>query len=205
MDLATATQSIVGVGLRLGQAGLAPATAGNYSVRLADGSLAITASGVHKARLTAGDVIRVSEVGAALAGGAPSAETPLHCLIYRLDPGAGAVLHTHSIAGTALSRACAGRASIPFEGYEVAKAYPGVVSHDATVSMPLIENDQDIAAMAERLRPILEAQSPLLPAFYIRGHGLYAWGPNIAAAETIAEASEFLIACAWEEWKGNRR
>jgi methylthioribulose-1-phosphate dehydratase len=71
--------------------------------------------------------------------------------------------------------------------------------------MPLIDNSQDMPALADRLRPILAGQASLLPAFYIRGHGLYAWGPDMAAAENIAEACEFLIACAWEEWKGVRR
>jgi methylthioribulose-1-phosphate dehydratase len=205
MDFETAAESIVSVGRRLDKRGLAPATAGNYSVRLADGTFAITASGVHKGRLSAQDVMRVSPSGAAVDGGRPSAETLVHCLIYSVDRRAGAVLHTHSIAGTALSRAYSGKTSIAFEGYEVLKAYPGVVTHETIVSMPLIENDQDMPVLAERLRPILEAQSPMLPAFYIRGHGLYAWGPAIAEAENIAEASEFLIACAWEEWKGTRR
>ena len=45
------------------------------------------------------------------------------------------------------------------------------------------------------------AQSPLLPAFYIRGHGLYTWGPTAEAAEHRVEACEFLLSCAWEECK----
>jgi len=51
------------------------------------------------------------------------------------------------------------------------------------------------------LRPILASQTPLLPAFYIRGHGLYAWGGTMAQAEACVEACEFLLACALEELK----
>ncbi len=204
VDLTTASELIVALGRRLDARGLAPATAGNYSIRLADESIAITVSGAHKGRLAADQVMRVSAAGTSLDGKKPSAETLLHCLIYEIDPGAGAVLHTHSVAGTVLSRALAGSPSILLQDYEVLKAFPGVASHEVRLAMPLIDNSQDMPAMAARLRALLGSDSARLPAFYIRGHGLYAWGPTIEAAETIVEASEFLIACAWEERKATR-
>jgi len=196
-----ASEAIVAVGRRLDFRGLAPATAGNYSMRLDDGAIAVTVSGAHKGRLTAEQVMRVSADGQPLDGKKPSAETLLHCLVYAIDPGAGAVLHTHSVAGTVLSRALAGEDAIVLEGYEVAKIFPGVTTHDARIAMPLVDNSQDMSALADELRPILATQTPLLPAFYIRGHGLYAWGPTMDAAEHVVEASEFLLSCAWEELK----
>ncbi|HZV10375.1 MAG TPA: class II aldolase/adducin family protein, partial [Novosphingobium sp.] len=113
---------------------------------------------------------------------------------------AGAALHTHSIAGTVLSRATAG-AAILFTGYEVQKIFPGCATHDCTIAMPLVDNTQDMAALADQLRPIIAARTPILPAFYIRGHGLYAWGATMDAAENLVEGCEFLLACAWEELK----
>lgn len=199
-DFSTAAHALVEAGRRLDARGLAPATAGNYSQRLDDGTLAITVSGAHKGRLTPAEIMQVSPKGEPLDGKKPSAETLLHCLVYEIDPCAGAVLHTHSIAGTVLSRALAGDA-IVFGGYEIAKIYPGVTTHDVRISMPLVDNSQDMPALAAQLRPILAAQQPLLPAFYIRGHGLYAWAPTLDQAEHVVEASEFLIACAWEEMK----
>lgn len=200
-DFAAAAQAIVETGQRLDARGLAPATAGNYSVRLADGSLAVTVSGAHKGRLTAAGVMRVTADGAPLDAKKPSAETLLHCLIYAIDAGAGAVLHTHSVAGTVLSRALGDWAEIALEGYELLKVYPGIGTHEAIVRLPLVNNSQDMAALAAELRPLLLAQERLLPAFYIRGHGLYAWGKDMAAAEAVAEGTEFLLACAWEELK----
>lgn len=197
-EFTDAARALVEAGRRLDQRGLAPATAGNYSSRLADGSIAITVSGVHKGRLTEDAIMRVSETGASLDGKKPSAETLLHCLIYAVDPAAGAVLHTHSVAGTLLSRALDATNGIAFAGYEMLKVYPGVLTHEATVVMPLVENNQDMAGLADILRPLLEAPSAPLPAFYIRGHGLYAWGPTLSAAENIVEGSEFLFACEWE-------
>ncbi len=200
-DFAAAASAIVETGRRLDGRGLAPATAGNYSVLLGDGSIAITVSGAHKGRLTAGEVMRVSAEGVPLDGNRPSAETLLHCLVYAVDPGAGAVLHTHSVAGTVLSRGLAGADAIVLSGYELLKIFPGTGTHDTSIAMPLVENSQDMPALAARLRPLLAGQSPLLPAFYIAGHGLYAWGPTIAAAENVVEACEFLIACEWEAMK----
>lgn len=198
---AAAAEAIVAVGHRLDARGLAPATAGNYSQRLNDGTIAVTVSGVHKGRLTIGDVMLVSAEGASLDGKKPSAETLLHCLVYAVDPGAGAVLHTHSVAGTVLSRALAGQNAIALEGYELFKIFPGHATHDANIAIPLVDNSQDMAAMAAQLRPILAAQSPLLPVFYIRGHGLYAWGETMDRAEYVTEAAEFLLSCALEELK----
>lgn len=200
-EFAAAARAIVETGRRLDQRGLAPATAGNYSIRLADGSLAVTVSGAHKGRLDEGQVMRVSATGQPLDGKKPSAETLLHCLIYHIDPSAGAALHTHSIAGTVLSQALRGAAAIGLAGYEMLKVYPGVTTHEIEVALPLVENSQDMRRLAETLQPLLAGQSPPLPAFYIRGHGLYAWGPTIAAAENIVEGSEFLLACEWERMK----
>jgi len=200
-DLADAAAAIMAVGGRLDLHGLAPATAGNYSQRLEDGSIAITVSGAHKGRLTDDKVMRVDRQGKALDGRKPSAETLLHALIYEHDPRVGAVLHTHSVAGTVLSRALAGDDRIVLTGYELQKAFPGTATHEGSVALPLVDNSQDMVALAQQVKPLLGS----VPAFYIRGHGLYAWGPSMEAAEMMVEACEFLLACAWEEWKAGVR
>ena len=199
MDFAAAAGLIVETGRRLDARGLAPATAGNYSVRLADGSIAVTVSGAHKGRMTAEGVMRVDGAGRALDAKRPSAETLLHCLVYEIDPGAGAVLHTHSVSGTVLSRALGD--AIVLTGYELLKIFPGNDTHDTSIALPLVDNSQDMAALAQQLRPLIAARQPIVPAFYIRGHGLYAWGPTMDAAENMVEAIEFLLTCAWEELK----
>ena len=108
------------------------------------------------------------------------------------------------MTGVVLSRALAGASEIVFDGYELLKVFPGIDTHDTRVAIPLVENSQDMAAMAEVLRPILAAQDPIVPAFYIRGHGLYAWGQTIADAEYVVEAVEYLLACEWEMLKLER-
>jgi len=202
-DLPSLAQALAEAGGRLDARGLAPATAGNYSARLADGAILITRSGAHKGRLTQPQFMRVAPDGAAIDPGKSSAETLLHCLVYAVDPGAGAVLHTHSVAGTVLSRALEGRDGMELADYELLKIFPGVTTHRTSVTLPLVDNSQDMPALAAQLRPILERQEPPIPAFYIRGHGLYAWGPTLEAAEAMVEGCEFLLACAWEELKLN--
>jgi methylthioribulose-1-phosphate dehydratase len=202
-DFAAAASALIETGRRLDARGLAPASGGNYSALLGDGTIAITVSGAHKGRLSIDQIMRVSHAGASLDGKKPSAETLLHCLVYAVDQAARCVLHTHSVAGTVLSRALTDADAIALAGYELLKIYPGLGTHDASVAMPLVDNSQDMAALAELLQPRLTIHSPPLPAFYIRGHGLYGWGPSIEAAENVIEASEFLIACEWETLKLN--
>jgi len=94
-DVARSCQALAAAGLVVG-------TSGNVSVR--DGDLvAVSPSGLDYAELTAGLVgvhrLDGSPVEAPLR---PSTEMPLHLGIYAAT-GAGAVVHTHSVAATALS------------------------------------------------------------------------------------------------------
>lgn len=190
-DLAVAAAAIVAAGQRMDQRNWVPATAGNFSVRLAEARVAITRSGVHKGLLEPEDVIVVDMAGRALAGaGRPSAETLLHCQIYRLFPYAGAVLHGHSVAATVLSMALPGP-ELVLEGYEVQKAF-GQASHETPVSLPVVDNDQDIARLAAVLEPRLP---PARAGYLIRGHGAYVWAPDMDTALVRYEALEFLLDC----------
>ncbi len=128
-----AQEAIIQAGRRMDRRGWVPATAGNISLRMTAGAdyLAITRSGGHKGFLDGFSVIAVDLDGRALTpGDRPSAETLLHCAIYREVPEAAAVLHGHSVAGTVLSMAEPGP-GIAFEGYEVFKAFAGQTTHEA--------------------------------------------------------------------------
>lgn len=194
MDFAAATAAIIAAGQRMDRHGWVPATAGNISVRLADGSLAITRSGGHKGFLTAEGVIRVDLAGAPLhPGDRPSAETGLHCGIYRRFPEAGAVLHGHSIPLTVLTRALPG--PITLAGYELLKAFPGLSTHDAAVVVPVFDNDQDIPRLQSAVDRHWDGIPVPPPGYLIRGHGLYVWGADMPAALLRLEALEFMLAC----------
>ncbi len=194
---AWAVEAIVNAGRRMDALRYVPATAGNISVRLGDGRIALTRSGGHKGFLAAENVMAVDLDGRALTPGKPSAETGLHCQIYRLFPHVGAVLHGHSVAGTVLSMAAAH--SISFAGYEVLKAFAGQSTHDVTVDLPVFDNDQDIARLVARIEQVIATSAPL--GYYIRGHGSYVWAADMPGALTHMEALEFLLACELERKK----
>ncbi len=193
-----AADAIIDAGRRLYAQGLAQATSGNISVRVEADTAALTRSGAHKGFLGADDVMLVDLDGRPRSAGKPSAETGLHCQIYHLFPSAGAVIHTHSIPGTVLSMANEG--SIRFSGYELLKAFPGQTTHDATVTLPVFENDQDIARLARTVEPVLrDGRVPL--GYMIGGHGAYVWAADMARALAQVEGLEFLLACELERRK----
>jgi methylthioribulose-1-phosphate dehydratase len=187
--------ALVGAGRFLHARGWVPATAGNFSVRLDAKSLAVTVSGRHKGELTTADFMRVGLDGRPLGKGKSSAETLLHCQLYRQWPAVGAVLHTHSPTATVLSRASD---NIRLEGYELLKIFEGIQTHETAVEVPVFENDQDIS----RLARVVESQMKTgraAHAYLIRGHGLYAWGRSVDEARHRVEALEFLFECELHE------
>jgi methylthioribulose-1-phosphate dehydratase len=188
-DLAT---QLAEAGRRMDARNWVPGSAGNVSARIDGKSIAVTCTGVHKGRLTKADIIAVDYAGQALAEGPkPSAETLLHCQLYRLFPPVGAVLHGHSVAATVLSM----RGAITFSNYEVLKAF-GFATHELDVALPVFENDQDMARLAAYIEPLLVRDPPI--GYVIAGHGVYAWGTSVEHAYWRLEALEFLLQCELE-------
>jgi len=187
-------QAIVAAGKRLDAHGLVPATAGNFSVRLDATRLAVTVSGRHKGFLTPDDVMVVDLDGRAEdPAKKSSAETLLHCGIYRRFADAGAVLHGHSIANTVLSRLAEG--SIRLAGYELLKAFPGLPTHDDEIRLPVVPNDQDIARMQRGLDALWDSLAEVPPGYLIAGHGSYVWARDMPGALMRLEALEFMLRC----------
>jgi len=176
----------------LARAGMTPATSSNFSARLNGDQCLITVSGRDKGRLNAEDFMAVDGNGNALeAGRQSSAETLLHTQIYRLRPEANAVLHTHSLAQTLLSMQYAEKGQIAFTGYELQKAFHGVNSHEGTVALPIVANDQDMNALCAVTEPLFASDA--FWGYLIAGHGLYTWGRDIDEARRHLDAFEFLL------------
>ena len=139
LTLPSAITEILAVGRRLDARGLAPATTGNYSIRLDDGRIAVTVSGRHKGRLGRDDVTQIDLAGHPLDARAPSAEAVLHAGVYRLYARAEAVLHVHSVASITLTRLLPPGSDVVLEGYETLKILPGVTTHDTRVVIPVFD------------------------------------------------------------------
>jgi methylthioribulose-1-phosphate dehydratase len=181
----------------LAAAGLTPATSSNFSSRLDDARAAITVSGRDKGKLTEADIMVVDFDGKAVGSDhAPSAETLLHTQLYKRFPEIGCVLHTHSQAQTIASRLFSGAGHVHFEGYELLKAFAGNTTHDTAIDIPVLPNTQDMHTLAAQVDALLDQQC--MWGYLIDGHGLYAWGRDMAEARRHLEAFEFLLGCELE-------
>jgi len=190
-DFSDQSQQLIQTGRFLFERGWVPATSGNFSARLNDGHIAITVSGRHKGLLEKADIMRVDSRGQALDGKRPSAETPLHTLLYRRNAAINAVLHTHSVNATVLSQV--GGTELRVQDYEVLKAFPDIDSHDCEVVVPIFPNDQNIDRLASQVAAYWDEHP--LQGYLIAGHGFYTWGSSVEDARRHIEAFEFLFEC----------
>ncbi len=191
------SQEIIEAGRFLYSKGWVPATSGNFSARLSETAFAVTASGKHKGDLTPGDILIADMSGNVADGRTPSAETLLHTAIYKCTENTGAILHTHSVKATVLTRACRAGEDLIFEGYEMQKAFSGNTTHDAAEMVPIFANTQDMKALSADVEETL-LKRPHLHGFLIQGHGLYTWGNDMSHTRRHIEAFEFLFDCELE-------
>ena len=181
----------------LSVAGWTPATSSNFSRRIDDQHIAITVSGRDKGRLTQADIMVVDLDGKPVATAQrSSAETLLHTHLYKRFAEIGCVLHTHSIAQTVASRLYAGIGHVRLEGYEMLKAFTGNSTHDTVIELPVLSNTQDMPTLAAQVDALLDRHQ--MWGYLIDGHGLYAWGHDMAEARRHLEAIEFLLGCELE-------
>lgn len=179
-----------------------PATSGNLSVRVGaftpeDFRFAITASGKDKSVQTPEDFLLVGPQGQPMEATAlkPSAETLIHCEIYRLT-GAGAIFHVHTVFNNLVSELYAEQGRIPVEGVELIKAF-NIWEEEARIEIPILPNYADIPRIAELVEGAIV---PRIPGIVLRKHGIYAWGANAFEAKRHLEAFEFLFEYVYR-WK----
>ncbi|MGR9051558.1 MAG: methylthioribulose 1-phosphate dehydratase [Gammaproteobacteria bacterium] len=189
-EFSNITQQLIEAGRFIDSKGWVPATSGNFSARLSDGSIAITVSGTHKGRLLEHDIMLIDAEGEPLDGKKPSAETLLHTALYRRFPEVRAVLHPHSPNATLVSRLFADR--IVLADYELLKALAGIDTHKAQTVVPIFANDQNIARLSENVERYLDSHDPI-HGYIIAEHGFYTWGDSVTEALKHVEALEFLF------------
>jgi 3-dehydro-4-phosphotetronate decarboxylase len=99
-----AREQLCELGLSLYQRGLTHGSTGNLSVRLDDGCIAVTPTGVCMGRLDPAQLSILDGQGEHLSGPKPTKEVPLHMAFYHTrGDRAGAIVHLHSCYATALS------------------------------------------------------------------------------------------------------
>lgn len=176
--------------------GWTPATSSNFSFRENTSNIVISRSGVDKSKFAVNDLIQIDNDGKVLkpAGEKSSAETLIHCCIYKSFPHINCVLHTHSVNGTVMSRMYKNNGNVIFKNYEVLKAFEGVKTHDVEIELPVFPNTQDMEEFREWMEDYF-SQHGFTHGLLIEGHGLYTWASSIDAAKRQIEAFEFLMDC----------
>jgi L-fuculose-phosphate aldolase len=138
---------------------------GNASVREGDGFW-VTPTGACADTLEPGDLILCP-----LEGPCPesaSSDAPLHQQVYRMQPRAGGVLHSHGAYSVAMSFAGEDFRPVDFEGGHYFEYVP-------VLSIPFEDYLEEAPeAVAEAL-----AGHPIA---MVRGHGVYAWGETLNLA-----------------------
>ncbi len=191
-DFKTAAIALCNAGRFIDSKGWVPATSGNFSARLPDGTIAITTSGKHKGYLQVEDIMLIDVNANVLDGKTPSAETVLHTALYQRFPAIQAILHPHPINATLVSRLFSGK--IVLENYELLKAFHGIMTHECRIEIPIFANDQDIPRLATKVDAYLDTVSDCY-GYIIAGHGLYTWGESIPEALRHLEALDYLFDC----------
>jgi methylthioribulose-1-phosphate dehydratase len=84
---------------------------------------------------------------------------------------------------------------LEISGYEMLKAFAGITTHEVTVRVEVFPNTQGMPDFACRVEKRLRdpGRPRLEYAFLIAGHGLYAWGKDLAEARRHIEALESLF------------
>jgi methylthioribulose-1-phosphate dehydratase len=150
---------------------------------------------VDKGAIEVEHILSVDQHGSAIGadGLKPSAETPLHLLLYR-TMGAGAVLHTHSLPAALLSYLARDEGRVLLSGWELLKGLSGIDTHEVGISLRVFPNSQDMQALSTLVERSLSSERACY-GFLLAGHGLYVWGKDIPEAKRHLEVFEYLLQC----------
>ncbi|WP_280473746.1 S-methyl-5-thioribose-1-phosphate isomerase [Nocardia asiatica] len=174
--------------------GWMPGTAGNISVRTGATAI-VTGSGLSKGELTERDMVTVRVADSAPVsdhGRRPSAETTIHTAVYRTRP-AQAVVHVHPPFATALATRSAAPGTLGMlriTDYELIKGLGG--DDPAVADIPVFPNWPEVPRIGADIERYLLDHPGALPVLVIAGHGITAWGANLAQARDRAECLEAL-------------
>ena len=170
---------------RLHAGGLLAASDGNLSVRLPNGLIAMTPSGVPKAKVQLGDLAHL-QLDGTIQAGRPSSERAMHLAIYRAVPAAKAIVHAHPPTAIAWSLARPELKELPSDGL------PEVIL--AAGRIPIVPMAiPGTEAMGRNLLPFLPHHRLLILA----RHGGLCWGGHMNEAaggmERLEQIADILL------------
>lgn len=167
-------------------------TGGGISIKDPAGGYWLAPSGVHKELLSPDDLFRFEDDLETCVeprnGGKLTECFPLFQTIFRAR-GAGAVIHSHSIWSSLVTRVCEGDFSIV--DFEMQK---GISGHGvfSPLRVPIIANTEREPELTGALAEALERDERAF-AVLVRGHGVYIWGDDWKQAKRHAECYDYLF------------
>jgi ribulose-5-phosphate 4-epimerase/fuculose-1-phosphate aldolase len=168
--------------------GFSVGSAGNISVRLADGGYLMTPTNSSLGRLDAARLSRLDAGFGHIDGDAPSKEVFMHRAFYRARPEAGAVVHLHSTMATAV--ACLSDVD---EGNPIPPLTPYFVMRVGR-TMPVVPYYRPGDAAME---PAIHAAAMGARAVLLANHGPVVSGATLTdavyAAEELEEAAKVYL------------
>lgn len=157
---------LVDVCHRLYARGMVTATDGNISVRLSNGNILTTRSGINKGMVTENDLVEVTLGGNQVSGsGKASTEIGMHLFIYQQRQDANAVVHAHPTYATGFATARIGLDECLFPEVIVGLGAIPLAEY-ATPSTPEV---------AASLAPFVKNSEAIL----LTNHGAVTFGPNL--------------------------
>ena len=192
-DLAQLRQDVLEANLALPARGLVKLTWGNVSgVDRDRGLMAIKASGVDYAGMTAEDVVLVDLDGGEVVTDpaqperTPSTDTPTHRALYNAFEAIGGIVHTHSTWATAWAQA---EREIPLLGTTHADLMADAVPLTRQLTAEEVESDYE-GETGTVLIELIGDRSDEIPAALVRGHAPFCWAATPAEAVEVAVTLE---------------
>ncbi len=168
------------IGRAMWERGYVAANDGNVSVRLPDGSVLCTPTGVSKGFMTPSMLPVVALDGSVLrdgAGRAPSSEVQMHLRAYQLDDRVGAVVHAHPPYATAFA----------IKG----EALTGLMMPETIVMMPEVPlapyGAPSTMEVPDSIAPFIRTHHGCL----LEHHGALTWGTDLMTAYLGMERLEY--------------
>ncbi len=166
MNEKEAAGALVEMCRRLHARNLIAAADGNVSLRLEDGTILMTPTGVNKGFLKAHQMARLT-LNDEILSGSPSGERRMHLEVYRRCPKAKAVVHAHPPTAIAWSVARPELTELPSEGLSEIVLAVG--------SIPFVPYARPGGqGMGDALHPFLPERRVLI----LSRHGALSWGES---------------------------
>src|SRR3954471_5382534 len=179
-------EEICRFGKMLHERGFVAATDGNLSVRLADGNILVTPTGMCKSMMEADDMAVVDLNGRQVSGRrGVTSEIGMHLLIYQMRPDINAVVHAHPPTATGFA-ACGQPLDQPLVSEIVVALGCVPLAKYATPGTP---------ELAEALEPLVGEYDAILMA----NHGVVAYAEELEKAymkmETVEHFAKISVVC----------